>query len=65
VASAVNGGVPVSALKATEINSQLDAIARALAGVPDRPRRPERGIADESEDGIKAVRGQGSEFRVP
>ena len=65
VASAVNSGVPVSALKATELNSQLDAIARALAGVPDRPRRRERGIADESEDAIKAHRGQGSEFRVP
>jgi hypothetical protein len=48
----------VSALKATELNAQLDAIARALARVPEPPRRPERGIADQSEDGIKAVRGQ-------
>jgi pilus assembly protein CpaE len=40
VASAVNSGVPVSALRAAEINAQLDAIARALAGYPDagRPR---------------------------
>ena len=35
VASAVNSGVPVSALRASEINGQLDAIARAIAGVPD------------------------------
>jgi Flp pilus assembly CpaE family ATPase len=68
VASAVNAGVPVSALKATELNSQLDAIARALARVPERPRRPERSVADESEDGVRrnsGVRVPGSEFRVP
>ena len=32
VASAVNSGVPVSTLRASEINGQLDAIARAIAG---------------------------------
>ncbi len=31
VASAVNSGVPVSALKASELHGQLDAIARALS----------------------------------
>jgi len=31
VASAVNSGVPVSALRASELNAQLDTIARALA----------------------------------
>ncbi len=31
VASAVNSGVPVSALRASELNGQLDSIARALA----------------------------------
>ncbi len=31
VASAVNSGVPVSALRASELNGQLDTIARALA----------------------------------
>src|SRR5687768_3063876 len=39
VASAVNSGVPVSALRVTELNKQLDAIARSLAGLPDRPSR--------------------------
>lgn len=40
VASAVNSGVPVSTLRASEINGQLDAIARAIAGFPElsRPR---------------------------
>jgi hypothetical protein len=33
VASAVNSGVPVSALRASELNGQLDMIARALASV--------------------------------
>lgn len=32
VASAVNSGVPVSALRASELHGQLDTIARALAG---------------------------------
>ena len=35
VASAVNSGVPVSTLRASEINAQLDAIARAIAGFPE------------------------------
>jgi pilus assembly protein CpaE len=40
VASAVNSGVPVSSLRtAVELNKQLDAIACALAGVPERPSR--------------------------
>ena len=40
VASAVNSGVPVSTLRASEITAQLDAIARAIAGFPElsRPR---------------------------
>ena len=32
VASAVNSGVPVSTLRASELNGQLDTIARAIAG---------------------------------
>jgi pilus assembly protein CpaE len=32
VASAVNSGVPVSTLRASELNGQLDTLARALAG---------------------------------
>lgn len=32
VASAVNSGVPVSALKASELHAQLDTIARSIAG---------------------------------
>lgn len=40
VASALNSGVPVAALKSSELNNQLDAIARALSGVvPARPLR--------------------------
>ena len=39
VASAVNSGVPVSALRVTELNKQLDAIARSVAGITDRPSR--------------------------
>jgi pilus assembly protein CpaE len=39
VASAVNSGVPVSALRATELNKQLEDIAAAVTGVPDRPSR--------------------------
>jgi pilus assembly protein CpaE len=38
VASAVNSGVPVSALRASEINGQLDSIARAIAGIPELSR---------------------------
>ena len=38
VASAVNSGVPVSALRAAEINSQLEAIARSIAGFPELSR---------------------------
>lgn len=39
VASAVNSGIPVSSLRVTELNQQLEAIARAIAGVPERPSR--------------------------
>jgi pilus assembly protein CpaE len=42
VASAVNSGVPVSTLRATELNAQLDAIARAVAG--QQRRRSGSGI---------------------
>jgi pilus assembly protein CpaE len=38
IASAVNSGVPVSTLRASEINGQLDTIARAIAGFPDLSR---------------------------
>jgi pilus assembly protein CpaE len=39
VASAVNSGVPVSALKVTELTKQLESVARGVAGVPERPSR--------------------------
>jgi pilus assembly protein CpaE len=39
VASAVNSGVPVSALRVTELNKQLEAVARGVCGVPERPSR--------------------------
>ena len=38
VASAVNSGVPVSTLRASEINGQLEAIARAIGGFPEMTR---------------------------
>jgi pilus assembly protein CpaE len=37
VASAVNSGVPVSALKQSDLNAQLEAIARAMTGMRERP----------------------------
>ncbi len=43
VASAVNSGVPVSALRPSEIHAQLDTIARAIAGLPE-PGRPRSGV---------------------
>jgi pilus assembly protein CpaE len=43
VASAVNSGVPVSSLRASEIHAQLDAIARSIAGIPE-PSRPRSGV---------------------
>jgi pilus assembly protein CpaE len=46
VASAVNSGVPVSALRVSELNRQLEAVARALAGLP--AERPSRRIALQS-----------------
>jgi Flp pilus assembly CpaE family ATPase len=39
VASAVNSGVPVSAIRVTELNRQLEGIARGVANVPERPSR--------------------------
>ena len=42
VASAVTSGVPVSALRVSELNKQLDGIARSAAGLPDRPSRIRR-----------------------
>jgi pilus assembly protein CpaE len=43
VASAVNAGVPVSSQRASEINAQLDTIARAIAGIPE-PIRSRSGV---------------------
>jgi pilus assembly protein CpaE len=43
VASAVNAGVPVWSLRASDINGQLDAIARSIAGFPEQAR-PKSGI---------------------
>ena len=43
VASAVNSGVPVSALRVTELNGQLEAIARGLAGLSE-PRKEKSGV---------------------
>lgn len=39
VASAVNSGVPVSAIRVTELNRQLEGIARGVANIPERPSR--------------------------
>jgi pilus assembly protein CpaE len=43
VASAVNSGVPVSSLRASEIHAQLDTIARSIAGLPE-PGRSRSGV---------------------
>ncbi len=37
MASAVNSGVPVSALRQSELHLNLESIARGLAGMPERP----------------------------
>lgn len=42
VASAVNSGVPVSALRASELNGQLDTIARAIAGFQEEKGRSKK-----------------------
>jgi len=55
VASAVNSGVPVSNLRASaELHHQLDAIARALCGVPaGRPRHDGPELSDDGESGVE------------
>ena len=59
VASAVNSGVPVSALRASaELHQQLDAIARALCGVPADRARQDEGDRDEDEEFGTEVRHQ-------
>ena len=51
VASAVNAGVPVSALRASDLNAQLDAIARALVAGHDatKPDASDGPITDPDE----------------
>ena len=49
VASALNSGVPVSALKTSELHAQLDGIARALAG-PKHASGTHRAAAPASDD---------------
>jgi len=49
VASAVNSGVPVSALRTSELHGQLDAIARTIAGPAFRRGTPDDG-SERSED---------------
>jgi pilus assembly protein CpaE len=44
VASAVNSGVPVSALRTSELNGQLDTIARAMVGLHDRKHKSGSGV---------------------
>lgn len=59
VASAVNSGVPVSALRASvELHQQFDAIARALCGVPGDRSRHEAGDHPEDEESGVAPRHQ-------
>ncbi len=50
VASAVNSGVPVSALRTSELHGQLDAIARALAGPSLAPVQLEERLEGSDED---------------
>lgn len=49
VASALNSGVPVSALKTSELHAQLDGIARTLAG-PKHASGSHRAAAPRSDD---------------
>lgn len=44
VASAVNSGVPVSALRTSELNGQLDTIARAIVSQSDRKSKSGSGV---------------------
>jgi pilus assembly protein CpaE len=44
VASAVNSGVPVSALRASELNGQLDTIARAIVAGHEATKRDRSGV---------------------
>jgi pilus assembly protein CpaE len=54
IASAVNSGVPVSALRGSaELQQQLEAVARALCGVQRGRGRPDSG--DAAEDGGAGV----------
>ncbi len=47
VASAVNSGVPVSSLRQTELNAQLESIVRGLCGMRDRPSGVKRLLPSE------------------
>ena len=59
VASAVNSGVPVSALRGSaELHHQLEAIARALSGVHASRGRRDDGAAGEGEESGVAARHQ-------
>lgn len=55
IASAVNSGVPVSALRgAAELHQQLDAMARALCGVqPGHGRPEEAGLTEDDGPGVE------------
>lgn len=54
VASAVNSGVPVSALRATELNLQFDAIARSIIAAPRGRERSRVPLADAEADQRRA-----------
>jgi Flp pilus assembly CpaE family ATPase len=56
VASAVNSGVPVSSLRASDMIGQLDAIARSIAGFPE-VARPKSGIPLRGAGGLASRRG--------
>ncbi len=47
VASAVNSGVPVSSLRQTELNAQLESIVRGRCGMRDRPSGVKRLLPSE------------------
>ncbi len=56
VASAVNSGVPVSALRTSELHGQLHAIARTLAGLSLAPVKQEEKLEGSDDDTPSAER---------
>jgi hypothetical protein len=55
VAAALNAGVPISSLRDAEINSQLDAIARAIATFRQASEDQADGTTVRHKSGVRAA----------